>query len=103
MFADMNRVMRDIPGECYICDDTAAKVEGRNREATVHEILDRTKAIAQDIHESASYIRCTLFGETNPANAAPQRPVTCAREAMIDICEELVEINEILTYIRGRL
>ena len=74
----------------------------RMNEATVHEVLDKSKALAVDILDTARFISSTLFGGVN-SDIPPRREILCARDAMEDITRDLMDIYETLNYIKARL
>lgn len=86
-----------------ICNEPCKMPNEAMREATVHDILEKTKALTVDIRDSAMFIKESLFGQTVNSNDACGRPVMCARDAMEDIAGELMEIYDILRYVRERL
>ena len=72
------------------------------REVTMHDILEKSKIVAVDAYESATYISANLFTNRD-VPPMPTREVNCHLDAMGDILDYLMMINDTLRYIRDRL
>ena len=71
-------------------------------EPSINDILTKSKEMAMELHDLSMFICSALFnGRDVPPS--PKRDVNCARDAMMDICDNLATVRETLNYIRERL
>lgn len=70
---------------------------------SMHDILEKTRALAEDIRCDARLISNNLFGHVDEPPQNEKNGINCAQDLMLKILDELVIARSTLNYIVGRL